>query len=134
MTAYLTACRGQSVTGQVTLWHERVKPPTHVPATKRGVPGARRAVVDEDRPAGGITAIFDSQPPAVWGANYALHVAPSPPTDPCSKSNRADIHEVALLTACLTAYPWQSVTRQASADVSHTSADASQLLRLLVIE
>jgi len=31
--------------------------------------------MDEDRPAGGITAIFDSQQPAVWGVNCALHVA-----------------------------------------------------------
>ena len=47
----------------------------HVRAIKRGAPGAGRAVVDEDRPAGGITAIFDSQQPAVWGPNCALHVA-----------------------------------------------------------
>jgi hypothetical protein len=32
-------------------------------------------VVDEDRPASGITAIFDGQQPAVWGMNCALHVA-----------------------------------------------------------
>jgi SAM-dependent methyltransferase len=32
-------------------------------------------VVDEDRPAGGITAIFDSQHPAVRGVNFAVHVA-----------------------------------------------------------
>jgi hypothetical protein len=47
----------------------------NVRAIKRGAPGARRAVVDEDRPASGITAIFDSQEPAVWGPNCALHVA-----------------------------------------------------------
>jgi len=32
-------------------------------------------VVNEDRPAGGITAIFDSQQPAVWGVNCAVHLA-----------------------------------------------------------
>ena len=32
-------------------------------------------MVDEDRPSGGITAIFDSQHPAVWRVNCALHVA-----------------------------------------------------------
>jgi NAD(P)-dependent dehydrogenase (short-subunit alcohol dehydrogenase family) len=42
---------------------------------KRGVPGARHAVVDQDRPASGITAIFDSQRPAARGLNGALHVA-----------------------------------------------------------
>jgi len=47
----------------------------HVRAIKRGVPGARRAVVDKDRPASGITAIFDSQQPAVCGVNCALHAA-----------------------------------------------------------
>ena len=45
----------------------------HVRAIKRRVPGARRAVVDEDRPASGITAIFHRQHPAVWGMNCALH-------------------------------------------------------------
>jgi len=31
--------------------------------------------MDQHRPASGIAAIFDSQQPAVWGVNYALHVA-----------------------------------------------------------
>jgi hypothetical protein len=34
-------------------------------------------VVDEDRPASGITAIFDSQQSAVWGVNCALPLPPS---------------------------------------------------------
>jgi hypothetical protein len=53
----------------------RLAPFSRKPASavlELGVP-----VVDEDRPASGITAIFDSQQSAVWGVNCALPLPPS---------------------------------------------------------
>ena len=66
----------------------------------------------EDRPASGITAIFDSQQPAVWGELCAARCLLLRQQTRIPHRLALTIHEVAALTAYLTAYPWQSVTRQ----------------------
>jgi len=67
----------------------------------------------EDRPASGITAIFDSQSAGRLRCELCaarcllLHRQTRIP-----HRLAGTIHEVAALTAYLTAYPWQSLTRQ----------------------